>query len=73
MRVDVICVCLYIYTWGWSFYRAAAWPLHEIAIIQYGMVYGIQKGGRWKGVHCAMVVQWYCNSVGFATWGGGEG
>jgi len=24
---------------------------------QYCMVYGIQQGGRWEGVYCAMVVQ----------------
>jgi len=38
---------------------------------QYCMVYGIQQGGRWcGGVYCAMVVQQYCNRVGFATGGG---
>jgi len=34
-------------------------------------MYGIQKGGRWKGVYCAMVVQQYGNRVGFAGGGGG--
>ena len=30
---------------------------------QYCMVYGIYKGGRVGVVWCALVVQWYCNSV----------
>jgi len=25
--------------------------------LQYCMVYGIQRRGRWEGVYCAMVVQ----------------
>ena len=29
--------------------RLTRWPLHDIAIYQYCMVYGIQKGGRWGG------------------------
>jgi len=36
------------------------------------MVYGIQKGG-WRGVvHCAIVVQWHCTSVGNADGKGQE-
>jgi len=30
------------------------------------MVYSIQKEGRGRGVPCAVVVQYYCNSVGIA-------
>ena len=40
---------------------------------QYCMVYGIQNGGRWKGVYCAMTVQYYCNRVGFASGGAKKG
>jgi len=36
------------------------------------MGYGMQKADRWKGVYCAMVVQWYRNRVGFVS-GGGRG
>jgi len=36
---------------------------------QYFMVYGIQQGGRWGDVYWAMVVQLYCNRVGFASVG----
>ena len=34
------------------------------------MVYSIHKGGRGRGVYCAVVVQHYCNSVGIT--GGGS-
>jgi len=45
--------------------------VHDIAIpnIMYG-VYDIQKGGRGGVVYCAMVVQQYCNRVGFGCEGG---
>ena len=37
---------------------------------QYCMVYSIHTGGRGGGVPCAVVVQYYCNSMGIYTWGG---
>ena len=37
---------------------------------QYCMVYGINRGGRWRGVYCAMGGQLCCNRVGFASGGG---
>ena len=37
---------------------------------QYCMVYIIQKEVRGKGVPCAVVVQYHCNSVGITGEGG---
>jgi len=37
------------------------------------MVHGIQRGGRWGGVYCAMGVHWYCDRVGVAGGVGGGG
>jgi len=47
--------------------RRTVWPLHDM----FCMVHGVQKSG-WGGgvVYCAIVVQYYCNSVGNAD---GEG
>jgi len=39
---------------------------------QYFIVYGIKGGAGGGGVYCAMVVELYCNRVGFAGGGGGE-
>jgi len=39
---------------------------------QYCMVYGIHEGGRVGVVYCALVVQWYCNSVSDADGGGNK-
>ena len=39
---------------------------------QYGMVYSIDKGVRGRGVPCAAVVQYYCNSMGITGGGGTE-
>jgi len=54
-----------------SFALYVRWPLH-ILNLQYCMVYGIKRRGRWGGVYCAMVVQSYCNRVGFAGGGGNK-
>ena len=39
---------------------------------QYCMVYGIHKGVGWGVAYCALVVQWYCNSVSNVDGGGSK-
>jgi len=50
---------------------AEDWPLHDIAMTKYGMLYGIlrgSEGGRILRNSRAIVVQW-CEQCG---WGGGQ-
>ena len=43
------------------------WPLHDIAITNIvWCIYSIHTWGRVSGVYCAVVVQYYYNSVGIA-------
>jgi len=51
--------------------RGETWPLHDIAIANTVWCMAYKRRGRWGGVYCAIVVQWYCNRVGFAGGGGG--
>ena len=68
---------------GWATWTPTSSPSHLYYTLshlaftrscyhQYCMMYGIRRGGRWRGVYCAMAVHAYCNRVGFAGWGGGH-
>jgi len=41
------------------------WPLHDIAITNIVWCTIYKRGVGGGGVYCAMVVQSYCNGVGF--------
>jgi len=47
-------------------------PVYDIAITNIVWCTAYKRRGRWGGVYCAMVVQYYCNGVGFVSVGGGN-
>jgi len=49
--------------------RSLVWPLHDIAMINIGWCMAYQRGFGGGVVYCAIVVPWYCNSVGNAAGG----
>jgi len=47
--------------------EAMHWALHDIAIANIVWCVAYKRGVSWGVVYCALVVQWYCNRVGFAS------